>query len=192
MLLYFFPPRKDGQFLARDPVTGENGCMDIAPEDVNCLARLQTSCTDLDLTEDECDCPGQILITGDCSSFYSCFSRTRYDCEGNFPNPIKNTLSLVFALFIKTNTGVCSLSLLLENQHVDAEFDQSFHCHDDDDDHEVLFSCANNDPDVSGWRGIKLGCKGQCSAETNPLGECGCERHYVRRNYFFKVETLSK
>ncbi len=81
--------------------------------------------------------------------------------------------------------------MLLENQHVDAEFDQAFHCHDDDDDHEVLFSCANNDPDVSGWRGIKLGCKGQCSAETNPLGECGCERHYVRINYFCKVETWS-
>ncbi len=99
MLLLLSYTRKDGQFLARDPVTGENGCMEIAPEDVNCLARLQTTCTDLELTEDECDCPGQILITGDCSSFYSCFSRTRYDCGGKCFPP-KKTHAPSFVLFV--------------------------------------------------------------------------------------------
>ena len=47
-----------------------------------CLGKLETSCEDLELTEEECDCPGQILVAGDCSSFYVCFSRTRVDCGG--------------------------------------------------------------------------------------------------------------
>ena len=76
------------------------GCVDAA--DANgCLGRFESHCGDLELEEDSCDCVSQVLVGGDCTAFFSCFSRGRTDCPGIFcstPCPClidKTTLTLL-------------------------------------------------------------------------------------------------
>ncbi len=81
------------------------------------------------------------------------------------------------------HTKEISPRVVLDNESVEADFEQTFHCREDLGDTAAgrIFSCANNDPDVTGVRGIKFGCQGDCAATSNPLGECECEGQTVRQ-----------
>ena len=75
----------DGQYLHFDAAGGALACLSAPAEDAarSCLGRVKTECQELELREEECECPGQVLVAAaDCSAFYACSSGNRVDCQG--------------------------------------------------------------------------------------------------------------